>query len=82
MKCIGMGPLGCAPRFLWESKSVYGECIDEVNNMILEYNFVMKYMVHQLNAKLPDANIVFCDIYDGIMDILHNPQRYGKQYFL
>lgn len=65
-----MGPLGCAPRFLWESNSIYGECLEEVNNMIIEYNFAMKYMVQQLNEKLLDANIVFRDIYDGIMDIL------------
>lgn len=71
MVCIGMVPLGCAPRFLWESNSIYGKCSEEVNNMIIEYNFAMKYMVQQLNEKLLDANIVFCNcIYDGIMDIL------------
>ncbi|GLJ22559.1 hypothetical protein SUGI_0424540 [Cryptomeria japonica] len=79
MVCIGMGPLGCAPHFLWETNSPNGECVEDINNMIIEYNYALKYMVEGLNSKLPGANIVFSDIYEGLMDILKKPKHYGFQ---
>jgi hypothetical protein len=32
-----------------------------------------------LRPRLPGADIVFCDIYKGIMDIITHPARFGKQ---
>jgi hypothetical protein len=40
--------------------------------MILEYNFVMRYMIEELGLELPDAKITFCDMYEGSMDIIKN----------
>ncbi|XP_074278724.1 GDSL esterase/lipase At5g08460-like isoform X2 [Silene latifolia] len=76
---MGLGPMGCAPHYLWKYKSKNGECIDEINNMIMEFNFVMRFMVEQLNDELSDANIIFCDAYQGSMDIIENHKHYGFQ---
>ncbi|KAF5734335.1 hypothetical protein HS088_TW16G00784 [Tripterygium wilfordii] len=73
----GMPPIGCAPHYLWRYRSENGECIEGINNMILECNFVMRYMVEELAQELPDANIIFCDVYEGSMDIIENHLRYG-----
>jgi len=75
---VGLDPLGCAPHFLSERNSNEGKCIKEINNMVIEYNFALRYMVNQLNYKLSGANIIFCNIYDATMDIIHNPGSYGK----
>ncbi|KAH9302625.1 hypothetical protein KI387_014208 [Taxus chinensis] len=80
MVVVGIGPLGCAPHFLWETNSQSGECAENINNMIIEFNFALKYMVDSLNSILPGATIVYCDIFEGLMDILHNPQVYGFAY--
>lgn len=45
--------------------------------MILEYNFVMRYMIEELGLELPDAKITFCDMYEGSMDIIKNHELYG-----
>ncbi|KAK9675416.1 hypothetical protein RND81_11G006600 [Saponaria officinalis] len=74
---MGLAPMGCAPHYLWKYKSENGECIREMNNMIMEFNFVMRYVVEQLNHELPNAIIIFCDIYQGSMDIIQNHERYG-----
>ncbi|XP_051137634.1 GDSL esterase/lipase 7 [Andrographis paniculata] len=74
---MGLAPLGCAPYYLWLYSSANGECIEVINNMILEFNFAMKYMVEELNHVLPDANIVFCDAFEGSMDIIKNHDYYG-----
>ncbi|KAM0005762.1 putative triacylglycerol lipase [Helianthus debilis subsp. tardiflorus] len=77
---MGLAPIGCAPYYLWQYNSQNGECIKPINNVILEFNFVMRYTVEELNKELVDANIIFCDAYAGSMDILKNKDQYGFTY--
>lgn len=75
---MGMPPIGCAPHYLWKYSSKNGECVDEINDMIMEYNFVMRFMIEELGHELLDAKITFCDMYEGSMDIIKNHEHYGK----
>lgn len=79
MVVMGLPPIGCAPYYLWKYKSQNGECAEEVNSMIMESNFVMRYTVDKLNGELPGASIIYCDVLQSAMDILKNHQLYGKQ---
>ncbi|XP_071737453.1 GDSL esterase/lipase 7 [Rutidosis leptorrhynchoides] len=74
---MGLAPIGCAPYYLWQYNSENGECVKTINNMIMEFNFVMRYTVEELNKELNGANIVFCDAYLGSMDILKNADQFG-----
>ncbi|GER57584.1 GDSL esterase/lipase, partial [Striga asiatica] len=76
---MGLAPLGCAPYYLWLYQSKTGQCIETINDMILEFNFAMRFMVEELNRKLLDANIIFCDALEGSMDIIKNHNRYGEK---
>ncbi|XP_010529639.1 PREDICTED: GDSL esterase/lipase At5g08460 [Tarenaya hassleriana] len=74
---MGLPPIGCAPYYLWRYSSRNGECAEEMNSMIMESNFVMRYMIDQLNLDLPGATLIFCDVLQGAMNILQNHQLYG-----
>ncbi|KAM7522718.1 hypothetical protein LguiA_012620 [Lonicera macranthoides] len=80
---MGILPLGCAPRMLWEKFNStvgyrdLGGCADEINGMVLEYNGMLENGIVQLNAELPDAQIIFCDVYEAIMEIIIDPIAYG-----
>ncbi|KAK3003387.1 hypothetical protein RJ639_019382 [Escallonia herrerae] len=74
---MGLAPIGCAPYYLWQYESENGECIEMINDLILEFNFVMRYVVEELNQELHGANIIFCDALEGSMDIIQNFDRYG-----
>ncbi|KAF3787519.1 GDSL esterase/lipase [Nymphaea thermarum] len=74
---LGLAPLGCTPHFLWEYQSKEGECIKEINDMILEFNFGMRYMIDELNKELKDAMLIFCDAFLGSEDIMMNHEHYG-----
>ncbi|KAK9926959.1 hypothetical protein M0R45_024165 [Rubus argutus] len=78
MKVVVMGlpPIGCVPRYLCEYRVKDGQCVEEINNMVMEFNFVMKFMIEEL-GELPYSNIIFCDMFQGSMDILKNSERYG-----
>ncbi|KAH6804401.1 SGNH hydrolase-type esterase superfamily protein [Perilla frutescens var. frutescens] len=74
---MGLAPLGCAPYYLWLYESENGECVEMINDMIVEFNFAMRFMVEELNHELVGANVIFCDAYEGSMDIMKNSDRYG-----
>ncbi|XP_042505976.1 GDSL esterase/lipase At5g08460-like [Macadamia integrifolia] len=74
---MGLAPLGCAPHYLNQYNSTNGDCVKEINDLIMEFNFAMRYMVKELNQDLVDANITFCDAFEGSMDILANHEHYG-----
>ncbi|XP_031504460.1 GDSL esterase/lipase At5g08460 isoform X2 [Nymphaea colorata] len=74
---LGLAPLGCTPHFLWEYQSKEGECIKEINDMIMEFNFGMRYMIDELNKELKDAMFIFCDAFLGSEDIMMNHEHYG-----
>ncbi|GAY55542.1 hypothetical protein CUMW_164970 [Citrus unshiu] len=81
--CMGILPLGCTPRIVWEWRnSTAGDdegkgCVAEVNELILQYNTMLEERIINLNSELPNAHIIFCDIYQGIMQMMNNPQYYG-----
>lgn len=74
---MGLAPIGCAPHYLWEYNSKEGECIEEINDEVMEFNLVMRRMVWELNRDLSDGNFIFCDVFEGSMDIMKNHERYG-----
>ncbi|XP_028774732.1 GDSL esterase/lipase At1g71691 [Neltuma alba] len=74
---MGLAPIGCAPHYLWQYGSKDGECIEQINDMVMEFNFLMRYMIEKLTKELADLNIIFCDVLQGSMDILKNHERYG-----
>ncbi|CAO2831876.1 unnamed protein product [Amaranthus hypochondriacus] len=76
---MGLAPMGCAPHYLWKHRSQNGECIKDINNMIIEFNFAMRHMIQELNYELSDAKFIFCDVYEGAMDIIENHRRYGLE---
>uniref|UniRef100_A0A7N0TSG6 GDSL esterase/lipase n=1 Tax=Kalanchoe fedtschenkoi TaxID=63787 RepID=A0A7N0TSG6_KALFE len=80
MVVMGLAPLGCAPYYLWQYRSRDGECVESINSMIMEFNYIMRFMVEELLAELPDLRIIFCDAYEGSMDIIENYERYGFRF--
>lgn len=84
-KVVAMGvlPLGCAPRvvvnwyFAKGRKSTERRCVGEINDIILEHNRQLSERIIDLNLEYNDANFVFCDVYQGIMQMMSKPHKYG-----
>ncbi|KAK3118296.1 hypothetical protein QOZ80_9BG0696840 [Eleusine coracana subsp. coracana] len=86
---MGVAPLGCAPRVMWEGMRVLvmksnnnnggsrSSCVEEANELIQGYNARLVAGLDELRTRLPDADIVFCDVYKGVMEIIATPTRYG-----
>ncbi|KAB2620755.1 GDSL esterase/lipase [Pyrus ussuriensis x Pyrus communis] len=77
---IGLALIGCAPHYLSQYRVKDGQCIKEINNMVMEFNFVMRYMIEELREELPVTNIIFYNMFEGSMDIIKNFARYGESF--
>lgn len=81
--CLGILPLGCTPRMAWECNQAsagdyHGEsCVDQANKLVLEYNRLLDEHISRLNMEFTDAQLVFCDVYKGMMEIINKPKLYG-----
>lgn len=81
--CLGILPLGCAPRMAWElNHTSFGEynangCVEHVNEFVFEYNKLLDEQIAKLNTEFSDAQMVFCDVYNGMMEIINQPRLYG-----
>jgi phospholipase/lecithinase/hemolysin len=74
---MGVAPLGCAPRVMWEGGGGGRGCVEEANELIEGYNARLAARLDVLRPELPGADVVFCDVYKGVMEIISNPRRYG-----
>ncbi|KAI5577809.1 hypothetical protein BDE02_09G140000 [Populus trichocarpa] len=78
----GILPLGCTPRVVWEwynSTAIHHGmgCVEEINELVLQYNTMLNEHIVELNVELPDAKIIFCDVYQGMMEVITNPTLFG-----
>ncbi|GJS20411.1 GDSL esterase/lipase-like protein [Tanacetum coccineum] len=86
---MGILPLGCVPRFAHSTNDSKGGsqgggdngdgvvCAPEINNFVLEYNAFLEQRVVRLNMELAGAQLIFCDVYRAMMEIINNPDTYG-----
>ncbi|KAH6810790.1 hypothetical protein C2S51_024552 [Perilla frutescens var. frutescens] len=74
--CAGVLPLGCAPHVLRNITRKQG-CLQELNEVVLYYNKRLEESIVAIDAELVDARLVFCDVYQPVMDFINNPNKYG-----
>lgn len=81
---MGILPLGCAPRTILQWYYTTGRlndtrgCIGRINQLVVEYNKLILQHILELKYELPDAHVVYCDVYQGIMEMIAKPGSYGK----
>ncbi|KAK6140390.1 hypothetical protein DH2020_025874 [Rehmannia glutinosa] len=74
---FGLPPIGCFP-FLRTLKGGLGrKCVDEYNRIAQSFNEKLSAELISLNKQLPEAQLVYMDIYHNTLDVIQNPQKYG-----
>ncbi|KAG0446871.1 hypothetical protein HPP92_028638 [Vanilla planifolia] len=77
MVVMGLAPIGCTLT-ICGNMGVTMECVEFINNVVVDFNSAMKNVVNELNKDLPDAKLAFCDAFKASMDIFANHDRYGE----
>lgn len=80
MIVAGLPPLGCLPiqitaRF---KNPLDRKCLDEQNTDSQSYNQKLIKLLNQLQASLPGTRLNYADVYQPVIEMVNNPQKYGK----
>ncbi|GKV30792.1 hypothetical protein SLEP1_g39568 [Rubroshorea leprosula] len=77
LSLTGLPPMGCLP--LERTTNVMGgnECIEDYNNVAVEFNRKLNGMVAKLNRELPGMHMVSANAYDIFYQIITKPSTYG-----
>ncbi|KAM7274906.1 hypothetical protein ACFE04_016772 [Oxalis oulophora] len=73
----GLPPMGCMPLERTTNAMSGYNCVDNYNNVALEFNEKSESLTKKLNEELPGLNLVFSNPYDPLMEIITKPSAYG-----
>ncbi|KAF8389888.1 hypothetical protein HHK36_024406 [Tetracentron sinense] len=73
---FAIGPLGCIPAIVNSLKPTT-RCAENVNKLVLLYNYGLHGLLEQLTFTLHGSIFVFGDVYRLSYDMNQNPFRYG-----
>ncbi|KAG2308158.1 hypothetical protein Bca52824_027906 [Brassica carinata] len=72
-----VGPIGCIPYQKTINQLNENECVDLANKLANQYNVRLQSLLEDLNKKLPGAMFVHANVYDLVMELITNYDKYG-----
>ncbi|KAK9998868.1 hypothetical protein SO802_018471 [Lithocarpus litseifolius] len=80
MMVVGLPPMGCLPIqiTLKYPIPINRKCIEHLNADSQSYNHKLVNLLSKLQAILPRSKFAYADIYQRAINMINNPQKYGK----
>jgi len=76
---LGLPNLGCVPSQRTLRGGFKRACSDVENQAAMLFNNKLSTLLDTLGKRLPDARLVYLDIYSPLSDMIQNPTKYGNQ---
>lgn len=73
-----VGPIGCIPYQKTINQLNPDQCVDLPNKLAKQYNVKLKGLVTELNKNLAGSTFVYANVYDLVMELITNYDKYGK----
>ncbi|XP_017974736.1 PREDICTED: GDSL esterase/lipase At2g04570 [Theobroma cacao] len=77
LSVTGLPPMGCLPLERVTNILGQNDCVDEYNNVALEFNRKLEGLVAKLNKDLPGMRMVSAPAYDIFYQIIKRPSLFG-----
>lgn len=74
---IGLPPLGCIPAQMTARSSFNRQCIQNLNSEAQSYNQKLTEILPRIQGTFPGSKLVYADLYQPLIDMNTNPQKYG-----
>lgn len=74
-----VGPIGCIPYQKTINQLNENECVGLANKLAIQYNGRLKDLLAQLNENLPGATFVLANVYDLVLEVITNYDKYGNK---
>jgi len=74
-------PIGCVPFQRTILGGLLRKCAEKYNDAAKLFNIKLAKELDSLNQNLPNARMVYLDVYNPLLDIILNYQNYGNLNF-
>ncbi|KAK7382933.1 hypothetical protein VNO78_28597 [Psophocarpus tetragonolobus] len=74
---LGAPPIGCVPSQRTLAGGLVRECSQKYNYAAKLFNSKLSNQLHSLSPTCPNSRIVYIDVYNPLLDIIQNYQKYG-----
>lgn len=74
----GLPPMGCLPLERTRRAWFGSVCIEEYNNVAMDFNQRLHELVMKLNKELPGIQLVLSNPYDIVNQMIQNPSPFGE----
>ncbi|XP_050241713.1 GDSL esterase/lipase EXL3-like isoform X3 [Quercus robur] len=71
--------IGCVPSQRTLAGGILRGCSESANQAAILFNSKLSSQLDSFNKRLPDARLVYLDIYNPLLAIIQNPSQYGFQ---
>lgn len=72
-----VGPIGCIPYQKTINQLAQDQCVELPNKLAKQYNGRLKDLLAELTENLPGATFVHANVYDLVMELITNYDKYG-----
>lgn len=76
-----MPPLGCVPSQRTVAGGPTRSCVGRFNDATKLYNAKLSANLDSLSRNLRENTLIYIDIYDSLLEIILDPQQYGKYFY-
>lgn len=82
---LNMAPVGCYPSFLVEVAHNKTDldalgCLIPYNNVVNEYNSMLKETLNETRQSLPKASLIYVDTHSILLELFQHPTSHGFRY--
>ncbi|XP_060199859.1 GDSL esterase/lipase EXL1-like [Lycium barbarum] len=74
---LGIPPIGCLPSQRTLKGGEERKCVDYLNQAAQLFNSKLATDLSSLGNKFPDSRLVYVDIYNLLLDVINDPQKFG-----
>ncbi|KAM1529082.1 hypothetical protein ACFX1Z_018335 [Malus domestica] len=74
---LSLPAIGCVPSQRTLREGIHRECSEPQNQAAILFNSKLSAQIDAFNKKLPEARLVYLDIYYTLLFLILNPAQYG-----
>ncbi|BFG39327.1 hypothetical protein CerSpe_256000 [Prunus speciosa] len=76
---ISLPAIGCVPSQRTLNGGIDRGCSDNANQAASLFNSKLTAQIDAFNKRLPEARLVYLDIYNTLLSVIQNPSQYGLE---
>ena len=77
---LSLPSIGCVPSQRTVAGGILRGCSESANQAAILFNSKLSSQMDSINKRLPDARLVYLDVYNPLLAIVQNPSQYGNHH--